>query len=181
MNRATPQGLATRISEALREFDDAPDNDARGKAYQNAACYFLSAIPGVTITAQNVLNREGNQEIDVAAVNARLLKGLHFLPSLLLAEMKGWNQPVASRDIAWFATKLRERSLNYGFLFVAAGVTGDFDRGNAGHAQLARALADGRLIIPVTRQDIESVRDARGAVRVIQRRLTEVLLGNVEL
>jgi hypothetical protein len=169
------------LADGLETFDVADTNHARGVAYENVAATFLAAAPGIVITARNVLNEQGNHEIDIAGVNKRLSNGLHFLAPVFLAEVKGWERPIGSRDIAWFATKLRARSLKYGFLFAAAGLTGDFTQGNAGHAELAGALQAGQSIIVITRGDIESVRRPKDVVATIMRRLTELIVGRVLL
>jgi len=165
----------------LDAFDQADTNAARGRSYEDVARVFLQCIPGMTVTESNVLTTEEHQEIDIAAVNSRCPRGLHFLPSVLLAEVKGWDRPIGSPDISWFSTKLGDRNLSHGFLFAAAGLTGDFTTGNAGHAQLSSALRSGRTIIVITRSDIEQVRSPRGAVVVVQKRLTQIVVGRLDV
>lgn len=173
--------LSVRLADHIRRYDRSVGHADRGRAYEEAACEFLGAIPGVTIGERNVHNTLRNHEIDIALVNARSENGLHFLPSVLLTEVKGWERRLGSHDISWFASKLRDANLSHGLLFAATGLTGDFTKRTAGHAQLASALKDGQAIIVITRPDLVHVASSRDAVLTVQRRLLETIVGRLRL
>lgn len=54
------------IEGYLNIVDNPPSNAAKGKAFEDLACYLLSGVPGIKITARNQLNTFATEEIDIA-------------------------------------------------------------------------------------------------------------------
>jgi hypothetical protein len=44
------------ITGYLNAADTAATNAARGKAFEDLACYLFSCVPGIAVTARNVMN-----------------------------------------------------------------------------------------------------------------------------
>src|SRR5882672_1980271 len=86
----------------LAIVDNPPNNTAKGKAFEDLACYLLNGIPGITITARNVMNTFATEEIDVACYNGNEPAGLGALADFFLVECKGWTDAVGSEQVSWF-------------------------------------------------------------------------------
>jgi hypothetical protein len=64
------------IKGYLAIVDNPPTNAAKGKAFEDLACYLLNGVPGITITARNEMNTFATEEIDVACKNENDPAGL---------------------------------------------------------------------------------------------------------
>ena len=131
------------IKGYLAIVDNPPTNAAKGKAFEDLACYLLNGIPGITITARNEMNTFATEEIDVACKNENDPAGLGALVDFFLVECKGWRDAVNSEQVSWFLTKIRHRGVRFGIL----------DRGKRDHrragapvpSQLLGGRRDGHL------------------------------------
>src|SRR3982751_1772715 len=112
------------IKGYLAIVDDPSTNAAKGKAFEDLACYLLNGIPGITITARNEMNTFATEEIDVACKNENDPAGLGILVDFFLVEYKGWKDAVNSEQVSWFLTKIRHRGVHFGILIAANGITG---------------------------------------------------------
>src|SRR5689334_15713932 len=104
------------IQGLLAIVDNPPHNAAKGKAFEDLACYLLEGIPGIAIIARNAMNTFATEEIDVACKNENDPKGLGALADFILVECKGWSDPVTSEQVSWFLTKIRHRGVRFGIL-----------------------------------------------------------------
>jgi hypothetical protein len=77
------------IKGYLAIVDNPPTNAAKGKAFEDLACYLLNAIPGITITGRNEMNTFATEEIDVACKNENDPAGFGSLVDFFLVECKG--------------------------------------------------------------------------------------------
>jgi restriction endonuclease len=109
----------------LAIVDNPPTNAAKGKAFEDLACYLLSGIPGIKITARNEMNTFVTEEIDVACKSENDPAGLGGLVDFFLVECKGWRDAVNSEQVSWFLTKIRHRGVRFGILIAADGITGE--------------------------------------------------------
>ncbi len=98
------------------------------------------------------------------------------LSSLILVECKNWTSPVGSMDISWFLIKIRHRSLDFGILIAANGITGSNEDKKQAHDVVSKALADGIRMIVITRAEIESLLDTRDLVNMVKRKLCELIV-----
>src|SRR5437870_1407974 len=115
------------IQAHLAIVDNPPSNQAKGKAFEDLACYLLESIPGIRITARNEMNTFATEEIDVACKNENDPAGLvgGDLGDFFLVECKGWRDAVNSEQVAWFLMKIRHRGVRFGILIAANGITGE--------------------------------------------------------
>lgn len=164
-----------KILDYLREGDLSTTTSQKGKAFEDLACYLLNKVPGVGIALRNTLNAFDTEEIDVAIFNTKREKrGLFFLPHIFLIECKNWSKPVSSIEVNWFASKLEDRSIEFGILIAAQGITGVQEERNRAHFVIAKFLAKKISIIVITRQEIEQLRRTEELIYLIQRKLTEL-------
>lgn len=156
------------IQGFLAIVDNPPNNAAKGKAFEDLACYLLDGIPGIRITARNVLNTFATEEIDVACYNERDPAGLGSLTDFLLVECKGWTDAVGSEQVSWFLTKIRHRGLRFGILIAANGITGDPDQLSRAHFLVSTDLANfGTKMIIITRKEIEGLASGEDFAKLI--------------
>jgi hypothetical protein len=169
----------TYVRRLFRQGDNALTTAAKGRALENLVCYIFQKIPGITITKRNALNAFNSEEIDVAFWNKRTAQGLYFLPNIILVECKNWSQPIGSAEVSWFDSKLRARALPFGILMAANGITGSaIDRASA-HNIIERSLSDGRQLVVINRQEIESFNHSAQIVELIQEKLCELAVSGV--
>lgn len=72
----------TRIRQFLHRSDNAQTTTERGRALEDLICYLFEKLPGIALTARDVLNTFDTEEIDVAFWNDRHPRGLYFLPDI---------------------------------------------------------------------------------------------------
>jgi len=162
------------INKYLRRAAAATTTREQGQALEDMVCYLFGKIPGVSVRKRNPLNVFRTQEIDVAVWNDKSLKGLPFLPNIILIECKNWSNPVSSAEIAWFLTKLRSRGLVFGILIAYDGITGDPADLTCAHSIIADALREQRNIVVVTKDEIASLRDSSQIVMLMKEKLCEL-------
>lgn len=156
------------IQGYLATIDNPPSNAAKGKAFEDLACYLLDGIPGVKISARNETNTFATEEIDVACKNDNDPAGLGSLADFFLVECKGWSAAVNSEQIAWFLTKIRHRGLRFGILFAANGITGEPEHLSRANFLVATELATfGIRMVIVTREELERLTSGEDFARRI--------------
>ena len=144
------------IQGYLAVIDNPPSNAAKGKAFEDLACYLLNGIPGIKTTARNELNTFATEEIDVACKNENDPAGLGSLADFFLVECKGWRDAVNSEQVAWFLTKIRHRGLRFGILIAANGITGEPEHLSRANFLVATELATfGIRMVIITREEVE--------------------------
>jgi hypothetical protein len=137
----------------------------------------FETVPGVPRSRTRILNFAGSQEIDIGLWNDKHPDGLRFLRTdVILIECKNWLGPVTSAEVAWFDTKVRQRSLSFGIIFAARGVTGNSAELTAARHIIAQALAEGRRLIVVTSSEIANLRSADDLVHLLKDKLFELHL-----
>lgn len=163
-----------KIREFFRRSDAASKTSEQGKALEDLICYLMECVPGIEVSRRNRLNLHRTQEIDVAFWNSQSRAGFQFLPHLLLVECKNWSKPVTAQEVAYFATRLRKRGCEYGFLIAANGITGTEQELRAAYGEIASALADGIRVIVVTRSEIEELANTEELIRLVKEKLCEL-------
>jgi hypothetical protein len=73
-----------------------------------------------------------------------------------------------------FNDKLTSRGRPMGIFVAAVGITGNAAELTAAHGVLARALAQGREIIVLTRREIEALADTDHLVRLLKRKRAQL-------
>jgi hypothetical protein len=146
------------IQGYLAIVDNPPTSAAKGKAFEDLACYLLASIPGIKITARNELNTFATEEIDVACKNDNDPAGLGSVADFFLVECKGWTDAVNSEQVSWFLTKIRHRGVRFGILIAANGITGEAEHLSRANFLVAVELATfGIKMVIVTREEIEKL------------------------
>lgn len=156
------------IQGFLAIVDHPPHNAAKGKAFEDLACYLLEGIPGITIIARNAMNTFATEEIDIACMNENHASGLRELADFLLVECKGWSDPVTSEQVAWFLTKIRHRGVRFGILIAANGITGEPEHLSRSNYLVSVELATfGIKMVIVTRREIEQLASGEDVAKLI--------------
>ena len=173
--------MAVTLQAAIKEFlkiaDAATTPDAKGKAFEDLACCIFDRIPGVSIISRNVLDHFESEEIDLALWNGQHPRGLKAFDSWFLIECKNWSKPVGSVEVATFISKLANRSLGFGILIAAGGITGTAEDGDRAHAQIALALSKNIRLIVITRAEIEVLEKAEDLVVLIKMKVGQLIAG----
>lgn len=154
--------MAAYSSAVIRGYlavvDNPPTNAAKGKAFEDLACYLLDGIPGVRVTARNEKNTFATEEIDVACMSANDPAGLTGVADFFLVECKGWRDAVDSEQVSWFLTKIRHRGLRFGILIAANGITGESEHLSRANFLVATELATHAIrMVIITRAEIEKL------------------------
>lgn len=156
------------IRAHLAIVDCPPTNAAKGKAFEELACYRLSGVPGITVTARNARNTFATEEIDVACKNDNNPAGLGSLADFFLVECKGWTDAVNSEQVSWFLTKIRHRGVRSGILIAANGITGEPEDQSRAHFLVSVEMATfGIKMVIVTREEIERLSSGEDFARLI--------------
>jgi len=172
---ATPFQAA--IKKLLKVADAATTPVAKGRAFEDLACYLFESIPGISVYDRNVLDYFESEEIDLALLNEQHPRGLKAFDAWFLIECKNWSKPVGSAEVATFISKLANRSLGFGILIAANGITGTVDDGDRAHAHIAIALSRSIRLIVITRTEIESLMRIEDLVELIKRKLGQLFAG----
>lgn len=165
-----------QILDFFMKADTATTKGAKGKALEDLVCYLFEKVPGLSITQRNVKNAFETEEIDVAFFNEQHRAGLKFLNSILLVECKNWSGTVGSIEVAWFVTKVASRSLDFGILIAANGITGSADDGRQAHDIASKALARGIRLVVITRQEIEALQTSKDLVTLIKTKVCQLIV-----
>lgn len=156
------------IQGYLAIVDNPPTNAAKGKAFEDMACYLLNAIPGVRVTGRNEMNSFATEEIDVVCKNDNDPAGLGGLVDFFLVECKGWKEAVTSEQVAWFLTKIRHRGLSFGVLIAANGITGEPEHLSRANFLVSAELAAFKIkMVIVTREEIEKLASGEDLANLI--------------
>jgi hypothetical protein len=143
------------IQEYLAVVDNPPTNAAKGKAFEDLACYLLSGIPGIKITARNEMNTFATEEIDVACKSENDPAGLGGLVDFFIVECK---DAVNSEQVSWFLTKIRHRGVRFGILIAANGITGEPEHLSQANFLVSVEMATfGIKMVIITREEIETL------------------------
>lgn len=170
-----------RIQDCFTAADNAETTADKGRFLEDMICYIFERIPGIDVTRRNTLNQFHSEEIDIAFWNKPTPTGLYFLQNIILVECKNWSQPLGSTEVGWFDNKLRRRAQPFGILVAANGITGDAANKTAAHDVIGAALAEGRQLVVITRQEIERLTLSTELVELIQTKLCELAVSGTLL
>lgn len=125
---------------------------ARGDALEDLICYLLENVSGIMLR-RNAIDRAKSMEIDVT-VASRQEGWMKVLHPLFLVECKNWSDPVDSKAINDFSTKLLDRNIKDGLLIAANGITGDSTKLSAAHHRVIMSQSRGQRIIVLKLEDV---------------------------
>lgn len=158
------------IGAHLAAARTAPNNDAKGKAYEALVAYLFSCVP-TCIVECGITNVFGTEQIDVAVGNLGPPNGLYLFPRVFLIECKDWNHPVDSKTVGYFLNILASRSVEVGILYAANGITGDLSEFTYAHALGLAASSRGIKLVVVTTDDITGLGSVEDFVNLLHQRL----------
>lgn len=153
-----------------------PGREAKGRALERLVRYLFNKINSVRSISSNIVDLQNSQEIDLAVVHSGPDDPLDTFFEVILIECKNWNSAVGAPEVTVFDRKLETRSLNFGLLFAANGITGDADARTAAVDTIAYALGRGRRIVVITLDDIRNIGSTEEFVSLIRERFTDLYL-----
>ena len=171
-----PNFSSKKIKDFFAKSDAAKTIAEKGRRLEDLAVYLFAKIPGISITARNKKNTYDTEEIDVALWNEQHPRGFKALNFLILVECKNWTSPVGSMEVNWFLTKIKNRALNFGILIASNGITGSDEDKKHAHDVVSKALAEGIRMILLTREEILALTDSDELVRLVKRKLCELIV-----
>jgi hypothetical protein len=121
---------------------DGISSTEKGARLERLLCWLLSHVPGVRVVRHNLFAADRSQEIDILAWNERHPSGFNFMGEKIIAECKNWDHPVDSKDVAWFAWKMRLGGVTDGILVAANGITTNASRRGAAVEIVLRSNSD---------------------------------------
>ena len=142
--------------------------DAKGAAFEELICYLIGKIQGISHIERNPLSAAGSEELDVVVWNKKHPDGLSSLNNIIPIECKNCVKPISSQEVDWFISKIRRRSLDFGIMVAAEGITGIAGKLTGAHDIVSGAIQEGIRVIVVTRADIESLATSEQFVKMIQ-------------
>ena len=169
----------SKIISMFQQSDKATSPYHKGKILEDLFCYIFEKIPGVSISMRNRFNAFQDEEIDIAFWNRQSPRGLYFLSFIILVECKNWSNPVSSSEVEWFAHKLESRSLEFGILIAANGISGSSTQINRSHNIVAHHLSRNRRLITIKRDELETLVSTEQLITMIQEKLCELAVAGV--
>lgn len=79
-----PRFSPRKVARLLGESAAAIVAEEWVRLFEDLLSYAFSAIPRMTLTARDVLNFAGSEEIDLAFWNEQVTNGLQFLPNVIM-------------------------------------------------------------------------------------------------
>ena len=129
----------------------------KGKALEALLSRLFERVDGLGIVDTNV--RTASEELDILIVNEAKDPFLGNLGTPILVECKKWNCPVGAREVSWFVSKVKRRSLKVGIFVAWEGITGNEYRD--ANLEIKRALEEGITIVVVTKDQLMKVYSPR--------------------
>lgn len=136
----------------------------KGKTLEELLRCLFGHITGMSIAGTNV--RTLSEELDILVVNEASDPFLSRLGTPILVECKKWNRPVGAKEVNWFVSKVKRRSLRVGILVAWEGISGTEYRD--AKAEIKRALEEGITIITVTKDQLMRVYSERDFVYLLK-------------
>jgi hypothetical protein len=164
-----------QLRDGLVRIRTAGDNNAKGRALEDFICFLFPLIPGIEIAERNALNAFRTEEVDVALWNERHLRGLSFLPTILLVECKNWSSPCGSQEVSYFINRLRQRGCDHGIFVATKGITGIPEELTRAHFEVASALASGIRVLVITPPEVETFTTTDDIVKLFKRKLCQLV------
>lgn len=162
------------IREDLNYDECSVKNQRRGKRLEKVARKTLGTVPGFEIIGIGQHDRHHSQEMDLVLWNDQARSGLYFIPTVFAVECKNLADPVDSKDLRLFSTKMKDRGIEFGIVFAKGGITGKELRGTSGYHVLENALRDGLKIIVITTNELEEISDTDQIVELIRKKVRSI-------
>jgi hypothetical protein len=163
-----------KLSNSGYDSENSRTTTERGRILEQLICYLFEKVPGISMTHTNAINVSGSEEIDVAFWNEKKSNGTYFLPDILLIECKNTLAPVGNEEVTYFCQKVKSRGLDFGILIATNGITGSSTELSRAHHTVSMFLSEGRKLIVINRQEIESLLTTKALIKLIKEKLCEL-------
>lgn len=145
--------------------------DRKGEGLECLVAELFEEIGGVEIAGRNVFNKARSMEIDIALKIDTRISELYFLEHLVIVECKHTQKPTDSRDVSWFANKIRCAGLRIGILFAMGGISGT-DRRYAYDQIIMARQTSGVSILVVNKEELLSLENSAQLAAMLEKKLT---------
>lgn len=166
---------SAKIVEFLERGTIAATHDARGKVFEQLACYLFEQVPGC-FAEQNQTNPLGAGQVDVLVGNNGDPSGLPHLPPAFVVECKDWSEPMDSVALGYFCFLLESRKIELGIVLSSLGLTGSQSGIHAAHSIALSAATMGRRLVLLTRDDLLRLQTTEDFTAMLTRRYTRAAL-----
>lgn len=159
------------LGPALLAIASEKNAQLKGRLLEEMIAGLFSALPGIELDSEDVLNAFGSEEVDLIFWNSQHDLGLRFLDCPLIVECKGWSTPVSGREVRYFATELKDKGRRNGVFIALNGITGDEKNLTAAFFHVAAAMIEGIQVLVVTGDELRSMQHAEDLVVLFRRKL----------
>jgi hypothetical protein len=135
----------------------ADTKETKGQTLEALLCVLFESLKGFNVIDKDV--RTSSEEIDILIGNESTDPFLSKLGTPILVECKHWKFPVGAKDVNWFITKVKKRSLNVGILVAWKGITGNEYKD--ANLEIKRALEANVTIVILTKDQLMEVYSER--------------------
>jgi hypothetical protein len=147
-----------KISELLVAADKERNSDTKGDILEQLVKYIFAKVKGVKFHKKNVLDSFRAHELDVTFKNDTRVSELYFLDYSIITECKNTKTPVGSKEVRWFADKLRDCGKKNGILISLNGISGAKSGNTHAHSEILNALTrDSITVLLITREDLKEL------------------------
>lgn len=143
----------------------------KGEALENLVIHLFSSIEGLNVIHKRARGRTG--EIDIILENESTAPFWRELGSPIFVECKNWAKKVGVDQVKSFADDMREKGIKTGTIFAMGGISGGRERRDA-NAVVVNNLEKGRLLIIVTRSDLEKIASGEDPTSVFKKKKNDV-------
>lgn len=165
------------IRRRLEQSSAERTADRKGDGLECLVAELFEKVEGVQIVGRNVFNQSRSMEIDIALKIDTRISELYFLEHLVIVECKCTQQPTDSRDVSWFANKIRSAGLRIGILFAMGGISGS-DRRYA-YEQITMARQSfGVSILVVNKEELLSLENSAQLAEMLEKKLTALRISD---
>lgn len=125
----------------------------KGKALEELLCSLFESVKGLSISDKNI--RTASEELDILIVNESKNPFLEKLGTPILVECKKWKHSVGAKEVNWFISKVKRRSIKVGIFIAWEGITGNEYKD--ANLEIKKALEDGIIVVVVTKDQLMEV------------------------
>lgn len=164
------------IRTHFSRIDHATTSNEKGDTLERFIKFFFENVPGITFYANDFLDYDRTREIDLAFKNKSSTRGgMHFLEPAIIIECKNTVEAIGSLGVGDFARKIRGSGQKIGILISLNGITGDpILMTNAYGVIRDEFIRDQTRILILNREEIESIRDTKQLVEILERKYYEL-------
>lgn len=156
------------LIEMIESVEGAVTNESKGKSLERLASWLCDGTPSLRSKYRNLITR--SSEIDIVVEyddSAGRIALFHELGRYCLVECKNWSKPVGVSPVRDFMGKLDKCKVRLGLIFSKNGVTGVDSGADALREIQSRFDRDGVYVLVFSLEDLKTVADSAGFVRLL--------------